>query len=148
MGKEQTTNTKGVQKGQTNTKEVRKEMAIKVVDGKVLVDGKDKVFKSKSEMFKFLYDEGNYGVGEIAKSTGNRYQFVYSVIDAHTGGDIRKASNGGPSKSQMFRDDFDKGLKVGEIAKKHNANYTFVHSVIRKYKLQKQVQIAKDVINS
>lgn len=119
------------------------------VDGKkVTVDGKTTEFSSKSAAFKWLYDNQELTVGEIAKLTGSRYQFVYSVLDNHTGGNTRKASSTGPSKSQMFRDDFDAGMKVGEIAKKHNANYTFVFTVIKKYKMQKDVQKAREVINS
>lgn len=108
------------------------------VEGKVVSfpDGSAVEFDSKSQMFKYLYDVKEMNVGQIAKLVGARYQFVYGIISTHTNGEIRKAVDGGPTKSELFRQDFASGMTVGEIAKKYNANYTFVHTTIRKYKTQ------------
>lgn len=113
----------------------------------VVADGKEYKFDSKSAMFKWLYDNHNFTIGEIAKMAGVRYQFVYGILDNHTGGNIRKSSAGGTSKSELFRQDYDAGMTVGQIAKKHNSNYTFVFTVIKKYKLQKEVKKAREIIN-
>jgi len=101
----------------------------------------DKQFESKSEAIKYLYDEQKLSVSEIVKAMKEadievRYQFVYSVIDKHTNGQIKYRENK-QTKSQQFRDLFDQGLTIAEIAKKTNSNYTFVFSVIKKYKESK-----------
>lgn len=88
---------------------------------------------TKSQIIRTMYDEDNLSISEIAKKLGIRYQFVYQVIQKHTGGEVRKANNG-PSKSQTFREMFDAGMTVGQIAKETQSNYTFVFQVIKKYK--------------
>ena len=105
-----------------------------------LPDGEKVEFPSKSRLFKHLYDVHELNVGEIAKLVGVRYQFVYSVLNTHTSGDLRKARSTEITKSELFRRDFLDGMRVGDIAQKHNANYTFVHSTIRKYKKQLESQ--------
>jgi hypothetical protein len=117
------------------------------------VDGKEQIFDSKSQLFRFLYDEHEMHVGAIAKLANVRAQFVYSVIDGHTGGNVRKATETGDSKSQLFREMWDKGMKVGAIAKETNSNYTFVHTVIKKYRTKqaadkRQAAEAKQVAKS
>lgn len=103
-------------------------------------DGKEQEFESKSALFRFLYDEHEMHVGAIAKLVGVRNQFVYSVIDGHTGGNVRRSTETGESKSQLFREMWDQGLKVGQIAKETNSNYTFVHTVIKKYRAKQAAQ--------
>lgn len=102
--------------------------------------GKEQVFESKSALFRHLYDAEEMNVGQIAKLVGVRNQFVYSVIDAHTGGNVRKATETGESKSQHFREMWDQGMKVGQIAKETNSNYTFVHTVIKKYRAKQAAE--------
>ena len=129
----------------TKTKVLPKAVNDKVV---VFTDDKEETFASKSQMFKYLYDNFELTVGEIAKLTGARYQFVYSIMDTYTAGNIRSAKSTGPSKSELFREDYLAGLTVGQIAKKHNANYTFVHTTIKKYKLSLEISHAREIIST
>lgn len=118
-----------------------------------LETGEEQQFKTKSALFKHLYDEFDLSVSEVAKLADARYQFVYSVLDAHTNGNVRTSRAGNStSKSQMFRDLYDQGYTVGEIAKGRSkdgepivyndeevepSNYTFVFTVIKKYRQEK-----------
>lgn len=92
--------------------------------------GKDKTqCKSKSEMFKIMYDAG-MDVCEISRACDAHYSFVYGVIS--TSREIRKVEK--VTASDNIRSLFDQGKKPGEIAKMLNKNYSFVFGVIKKYK--------------
>ena len=108
---------------------------LKIEDLKVIKNGEVvKTCESKSQLFKHLYDKEKLDVSKIAKITNNRYQFVYSVIDTHTNGNIRSTTKSKVSKSEQFRKMYDEGKTIGEIAKITNSNYTFVHTVIKKHR--------------
>lgn len=87
------------------------------------------VCKSKSEMFRNMYDMG-MEVCEIAKVAGSHYSFVYGVISSSR--EVRQVEKS--SKSDEIRRLVDEGKKPGEIAKLLNSNYSFVFSVVKKYK--------------
>lgn len=94
--------------------------------------GKEKVVKSKSDLFRTLYDNG-VDISVISKECDSHYSFVYGVISSSR--EVRKTEK--ESKSDVFRKMFDEGKKVGEIAKETNSNYSYVFGVIKKYKESK-----------
>lgn len=100
------------------------------------VDGKEQVVKSKSDMFRIMYNN-EMEVCEIAKVSKSHYSFVYEVI-SKTNGEVRNVVK--ESKSNVFRELYDKGMTVGMIAKQTNSNYSFVHTCIKKYKESKNVK--------
>ena len=85
--------------------------------------------KSKSEMFRLMYDYG-MEVCEIAKECNSHYSFVYGVISASR--EIRTVQK--TSKSDDIRRLAAEGKTPGEISKLLNSNYSFVFSVVKKYK--------------
>ena len=89
--------------------------------------------KSKSEMFRMLYDCG-MEISEISKNCESHYSFVYGVISASR--EVRKVKT--TTKSDLIRELFDQGKTPGEISKELNSNYSFVFSVIKKYKSTKE----------
>ena len=89
--------------------------------------------KSKSEMFRMLYDFG-MEISEISKNCESHYSFVYGVISASR--EVRKVKT--TTKSDLIRELFDQGKTPGEISKELNSNYSFVFSVIKKYKSTKE----------
>jgi transposase len=95
------------------------------------VEGEERKFASKSEMFKYMYDMGAT-VGDISAITKCHYSFVYGVISSCR--TIQKQEQ--DSKSDKIRAMVDKGMTPGAIAKELNSNYSFVHSVVTKYKKQ------------
>lgn len=96
---------------------------------------KQLVVKSKSDMFRLMYDNG-MEVCEISKVSKSHYSFVYEVI-SKSNGQVRNVVR--ESKSDEFRKLFDEGKTVGQIAKLTNSNYSFVHTCIKKYKESKEV---------
>lgn len=92
------------------------------------------VFKSKSELFRALYDAG-MEICEIARECGSHYSFVYGVISSSR--EVRTTVK--TSKSDDIRKLADEGKTPGEIAKLLNANYSFVFSVVKKHKSSKTV---------
>lgn len=96
---------------------------------------KQLVVKSKSDMFRLMYDNG-MEVCEISKVSNSHYSFVYEVI-SKSNGQVRNVVK--ESKSDEFRKLFDEGKTVGQIAKLTNSNYSFVHTCIKKYKESKEV---------
>lgn len=98
---------------------------------KLMVNETEQPFSSKSEMFKFMYDEGAT-IAEISALTKCHYSFVYGVISSSR--EIVKTS--GSNKSDDIRKFVDAGKTPGEIAKLLNSNYSFVHSVVKKYKAE------------
>lgn len=93
------------------------------------INKKTIVCKSKSEMFKQLYDLG-MEVCEISKTCESHYSFVYGVISANR--EIRQVPKA--SKSDEIRKLADEGKTPGEIAKLLNSNYSFIFSVVKKHK--------------
>lgn len=85
--------------------------------------------KSKSEMFRLMYDYG-MEVCEISKTCDSHYSFVYGVISSNR--DMRTVEKS--SKSDDIRKLAAEGKTPGEIAKILNSNYSFVFSVVKKYK--------------
>lgn len=92
--------------------------------------------KSKSELFKTLYDLG-MEICDIARECESHYSFVYGVI-SNSRENVRKVKT--ESKSDIIRKMFDEGKTPGEISKELNSNYSFVFSVVKKYKSTKEVQ--------
>lgn len=93
-------------------------------------DDKEHAFASKSELMRFLYDNGMQ-IADISHFTGNHYSFVYGVISSSH--DMVKQEKG-ESRSDQIREMYAAGKKVGEISKILNANYSFVFGVVKKYK--------------
>lgn len=85
--------------------------------------------KSKSELFRCLYDAG-MEINEIARECGSHYSFVYGVISASR--EVRTVTKA--SKSDEIRKLAAEGKTPGEIAKIMNSNYSFVFSVVKKYR--------------
>lgn len=85
--------------------------------------------KSKSELFRQLYDRG-LEIADIARETGSHYSFVYGVISNSR--EMRETTK--VTKSDMIRELADKGMTPGEIAKQLNSNYSFVHGVVSKHR--------------
>lgn len=104
------------------------ELEISVDDLVVVMNDAKATFKSKSELFKFLYESG-LEINEISKLTGSHYSFVHGVIDRKC--QRRKANK--TSKSDLIRNLSDSGMTPGEIAKELNSNYSFVFSVVKKH---------------
>ena len=100
---------------------------------------KAQTVKSKSEMFRMLYDAG-MEINEIAKECESHYSFVYGVISASRV--VRKVTK--TSASDIIRELYDQGKKPGEIAKELNKNYSFVFGVVKKYKESKELPVAKE----
>jgi DNA invertase Pin-like site-specific DNA recombinase len=98
---------------------------------------KKEVVKSKSELFRSLYDLG-MEICEIARECGSHYSFVYGVISSSR--EVREINK--TSKSDEIRALVDQGKKPGEIAKILNSNYSFVFSVVKKYKATKGEEVA------
>ena len=91
--------------------------------------GKMQTLKSKSELFRCMYDAG-MEISEISKECGSHYSFVYGVISSSR--DIRKVEK--TSKSDIIREMAAAGKTAGQIAKELNSNYSFVFGVVKKYK--------------
>ena len=89
--------------------------------------------KSKSELFRKLYDSG-MEISEIARECGSHYSFVYGVISSSR--EVRSTKK--ESKSDIIRELYDLGKTPGEISKELNSNYSFVFSVCKKYKESKE----------
>lgn len=85
--------------------------------------------KSKSELFRNLYDAG-MDISDIAKEMNSHYSFVYGVIS----GSRELRSTKKESKSDIIREMALQGMTPGQIAKQLNSNYSFVHSVVSKNK--------------
>lgn len=85
--------------------------------------------KSKSELFRQLYDLG-MEVADIARETESHYSFVYGVISSSR--EMRQVTK--VTKSDKIRSMAAEGLTPGEIAKQLNSNYSFVYSVVKKYR--------------
>jgi DNA invertase Pin-like site-specific DNA recombinase len=98
-----------------------------------LADSKKVTVKSKSELFRTLYDMG-MEICEIARECGSHYSFVYGVISASR--EVRTVDK--TSKSDEIRKMVDEGKTPGEIAKLLNSNYSFVFSVVKKYRASKE----------
>lgn len=95
--------------------------------------------KSKSELFKLMYDAGAE-ICEIAKACEAHYSFVYGVISSSR--EIRKVAKA--SASDEIRRLSDEGMKPGEIAKQLNKNYSFVFGVVKKYKASQEQPVEKE----
>ena len=100
-------------------------------------DSKFTTVKSKSELFRQVYDRG-MEVADIARETESHYSFVYGVISSSR--EMRETAK--TSKSDTIRELAAKGMTPGEIAKQLNSNYSFVHSVVSKYKKSLEVEAA------
>lgn len=88
---------------------------------------------SKSERFRKLYQTG-MTIYQIAKAMNTHYPFVRSAIArTHT-----LPASTGPSKADLFRQDWDSGFDVSEISKRRSANYSHVYQVIQAYKAKKE----------
>lgn len=99
--------------------------------------------KSKSELFRLLYDAG-MEICEIAKECESHYSFVYGVISASR--EVRTVKT--ESKSDLIRKLFDEGKTPGEIAKELSSNYSFVFSVVKKYKTSEEyMKKQQEVVN-
>lgn len=102
-----------------------------------LVEGaKTITCKSKSELFRTMYDFG-MEVCEIAKTCDSHYSFVYGVVSSNR--EMRKVVK--ESSSDEIRRLAATGLKPGEIAKQLNKNYSFVFSVVKKWKATQEEAI-------
>lgn len=97
--------------------------------------------KSKSELFRRLYDAG-MEISEIARELGSHYSFVYGVISASR--EVRTVKT--ESKSDIIRDLVDAGKTPGEISKELNSNYSFVFSVVKKYKSSEEYIKAHPIV--
>ena len=97
--------------------------------------GKFATTKSKSELFRKLYDAG-MEIADIARECNSHYSFVYGVISGSR--EVRKVEK--ESKSDIIRSLVDLGKNPGEIARELNSNYSFVFSVVKKYKESKVAQ--------
>lgn len=98
---------------------------------------KDVVFKTKSAMFRALYEHG-MDIADIARQTNSHYSFVYGVVSSSC--EMRKSNK--VTKSDKIRELAAAGKTPGQIAKELNSNYSFVHTVVKKWK-ESQEEAAK-----
>ena len=96
---------------------------------------KEKVFSSKSEVFKNLYELG-MEISEVSRLTGSHYSFVYGVITNK----CKLRDNNKVTKSDQIRKLSDSGMNPGSIAKQLNSNYSFVFSVVKKHQERKNTK--------
>ena len=99
-------------------------------------DEKPKTKKSKSQIFKELYELG-MDIAEVSKFTKSHYSFVYGVISNKC--EMRETNK--ITKSDKIRELADQGKTPGQIAKELNSNYSFVFSVVKKH--QEKQKLAK-----
>lgn len=99
--------------------------------------------KSKSEMFKTLYDLG-MEICEVSRETGSHYSFVYGVIsNSRTIAPVVKET-----KSDVIRELYKSGLTCSQIAKQTDSHYSFVFGVIKRFKatMEEVEETAADVV--
>lgn len=95
-------------------------------------DSKTEVVKSKSELFRKMYDAG-MEICEIVAESGSHYSFVYGVISNSR--QLRTVTK--TSASDEIRKMADEGKTPGDIAKALNKNYSFVFGVVKKHNASK-----------
>ncbi len=118
----------------TNNSEVT-EMTINTKEVKKIVDAVKREEKSKSLGMVELHDMGMLA-GDIAKTLGVRYNFVYNVVTEKRGSVHKK--NKEESKSEKIREYANQGLSTTEICKEFAkngiyVNYNMVRSVVKKH---------------